>query len=338
AQGAEVRLRYEGSLADIERIGFATTQVGPRPGNAFGNVRFESIPRLTEHPGVLRLSYGRPHRPRLNRSIPYVHADAVQGWREATHDYGGFTGRDVIIAVLDTGIDFGHDFLQVPGASEHQTRILRFWDPGLIPPAGERGPRSDLLNGRPTYGVESPEQHLNAPLNARGSVRVRHRDCSGHRTHVASIAAGNGGRDRRFVGMAPLASIIGVKMLYLEAPPMDPDGIHVESYERRFADALDYVYNVVRLDLGNKRVVINYSIGDDQGPHDGLSQDEEDLDAFLQADDKRIFVAAAGNAAGTGSKAKMTIPTSGAPQVRLPMKMHDTRDASAMTDYEYCSV
>src|SRR5262249_7276118 len=120
--------------------------------------------------------------------------------------------------------------------------------------------------------------------------------------------------------------------------PMDPAGIHVESYERRFADALDYVYNVVRLDLGNKRVVINYSIGDDQGPHDGLSQDEEDLDAFLQADDKRIFVAAAGNAAGTGSKAKMTIPTSGAPQVRLPMKMHDTRDASAMTDYEYCSV
>src|SRR5262249_37519402 len=120
--------------------------------------------------------------------------------------------------------------------------------------------------------------------------------------------------------------------------PMAPDGIHVKSYEVRFADALDYVYNVVRLDLGDKRVVINYSIGDDQGPHDGLSQEEEDLNAFLQADDKRIFVAAAGNAAGTGSKAKMTIPTTGTPQIRLPMQMHDTRDASAMTDYDYCSV
>lgn len=339
AEGARLRLTYEGDLAAIERAGFQTTSPGPRPGTAYGNVAFKDVARLLAEPGVIRLSYGREGSPRLNHSIPYVRANSVRTYVPSSRSYTGYSGRNVIIAVLDTGLDFGHDFLQLIRGSdseERQTRILRIWDPGLSPRAGESGPRSELLNGRATYGVEYNERQINDTLNGRGTVRVRHRDCSGHGTHVASIAAGNGGAAQSYVGMAPMAGIIGVKMLYLEAPPMD--GIFVKPYEERFADALDYVYNVVRLDLGDVRVVINYSIGDDQGPHDGLSQDEEDLDRFLSADAKRIFVAAAGNAGGSGSRSKMTIPSNGTPELRLPMKLYDLRAASAMHDYKYCSV
>src|SRR5262249_50291127 len=39
-----------------------------------------------------------------------------------------------------------------------------------------------------------------------------------------------------------------------------------------------------------------------------------------------------------GDKAKMTIPATGTPEVQLPMKLIDTREPSAMTDYEYCRV
>lgn len=339
AQGARLRLTYEGNLADLERAGFQTTSVGPRPGTAFGNVAFADLPRLIAEPGVVRLSYGREGSPRLRDSIPYVQAHSLRSYDVVRREYSGHTGRGVVIAVLDTGLDYGHEFLQTLRANdgdERRTRILRIWDPGLIPGAGESSPRAELLNGRPGYGVEYTERQINDTLNGRGSPRVRHRDCSGHGTHVASIAAGNGSTSGEYAGMAPLAYIIGVKMLYLEAPPMN--GMFVMSYDQRFTDALDYVYNVVRLELGDRRVVINYSIGDDQGPHDGLSQQEEDLDRFLAADEKRIFVAAAGNEGGSATKSKMTIPTEGAAEIRLPMKLYDFREASAMQDYSSCSV
>jgi len=339
ATGAQVRLRYEGPLADIERTGFETTSRGEE-GHAFGIVRFDVLPKIAAHPGVRKLSYGTEGSPLLDRTIPYVRANWVRTYEEPLHDYDGYAGRDVVLAILDTGLDIGHDFLQHPRASdgdEHRTRILRLWDPGLVARDGETSPRSELLGGRAGYGVEYTDEQINNTLNGRAGVRVRHRDCSGHGTHVASIAAGNGGRARRYVGMAPLAHIIGVKMLYLEHQPMKDDTI-VMSYEQRFVDALDYVFNVVRLDLGDRRVVINYSVGDSQGPHDGLSQQEEDLNRKLQEDPRRVFVAAAGNSAGAGYKAKMTIPTSGTPEIRLPFHLYDDREPSDMTKYSHCFI
>jgi subtilisin family serine protease len=337
--GAHVRLRFDGPLADIERAGFETKWVRDDDRVASGIVRFATLDAVASVPGVIRLSYGRSGRPTLVRSIPYVHADHVRHYSDSTHDYVGFAGRNVVVAVIDTGLDYTHDFLQDPRASDsdpHRTRILRIWDQGLVPISGEHSPNSTLLSGRPTYGVEYTEADINATLNETAGTRVRHRDCSGHGTHVASTAAGTGGRARSYVGMAPLAKLIGVKILYLETEPQQ--GGAVMSYDQRFADAVDWIYAVAATpELGNPRVVINYSVGDDLGPHDGLTQSEEDLNHTLAADPRRVFVVAAGNEGGGGRKSRITVP-SGATSVTIPFVLVEGRVESQMTSYNHCSV
>jgi subtilisin family serine protease len=338
--GAHVRLRFEGPLADIERAGFETTWVRDDKRVASGIVRFATLEAVASVPGVIRLSYGREGQPAINRSIPFVRADHVRQYSPVSETYTGLTGRNVLIAVIDTGLDYTHDFLQEPAADDEpqETRIVRIWDQGLVPVSGEHSPDSALLGGRPTYGVEYTEDDINDTLadDTSGGVRVRHRDCNGHGTHVASIAMGTGGRARTYVGMAPRAKLIGVKILYLENEPRQ--GAAVISYRQRFADAVDYVFNVAATpELGNPRVVINYSVGSNLGPHDGMSEMEEDLNHALNADPRRIFVTSAGNEGGEGQRGRITAPAS-LPTISIPCLLSDTRNESKMTSYNHCAV
>jgi subtilisin family serine protease len=100
---------------------------------------------------------------------------------------------------------------------------------------------------------------------------------------------------------------------------------------------VDYVFNVAATDLGDLPVVINYSVGNDLGPHDGLTQSEEDLIHTLNANPRRVFVAAAGNEGERGRKGRITVP-SGATSVTIPCVLGDGRTESQMTSYKHCSV
>ena len=108
------------------------------------------------------------------------------------------SGRGVVVGIVDTGIDLAHaDFRAASG----QTRIKYLWNQPWsgTPPAGFN------------YGAEYSE----AQINAGGA---NHHDDDGHGTHVAGIAAGNGRATGngyaayRYVGMAPEADLIVVKM------------------------------------------------------------------------------------------------------------------------------
>jgi subtilisin family serine protease len=327
-----ISLQYTGDLATIEAAGFHTIWKHPG-GNATGTVDLADLERLAELPEVLKMSFGRPPRPSLDVSVPDIRA-RQQVWSINNGTFSGNTGAGVIVAVVDTGIDFRHShFLKADGT----TRILRIWDQGLLPGAGESSPDPARLTG-PTYGVEYTDAMINAVLQGTpGATNVRHRDCVGHGTHCASIAAGNGRithwptrSNFKYIGVAPEADIIAVKILSPETEPR-VGGVEVP-WPQKFRDAITYVLKTAH-DVFSKPVAINCSFGNDLGAHDGFSETEDFLTDKFATTTGQVVVCSAGNDAGSNQHARIEFPA-GASSVDIPFRLYDPR--TNRMDWDKC--
>ena len=98
----------------------------------------------------------------------------------------GRTGKGVIVGIIDSGIAWKHPSFLTGTGNAKRSRILRIWDQSLGAVTGEAPPAGF------TYGVEYSQQQITSALNGAGAV-VRHQPVNPHGTHVAGIAAGNGG-------------------------------------------------------------------------------------------------------------------------------------------------
>lgn len=112
------------------------------------------------------------------------------------------TGQGVVLAFVDTGIDYRSEAFRRPDGS---SRILAIWDQTLqtgTPPEGFY------------YGSEYSREEINRALESDVPYEiVPSRDENGHGTAMASVAAGSvlsGGRE--FRGAAPDADIVVVKL------------------------------------------------------------------------------------------------------------------------------
>lgn len=162
-------------------------------------------------------------------------------------------GRGIIVAVIDSGIDYRHpDFREENG----QTRILDLWDqtiPGN-PPLGY------------TLGSHYNKEEINRALEASspgGSMEViASNDTSGHGTHVAGIAAGNGrASNYTYRGVASESDLIIVKL-----GPSVGDSFPTTT---RLMEGIDFC---MRKSLEYKLpIVINISFGNHYGAHNGSS-------------------------------------------------------------------
>lgn len=166
---------------------------------------------------------------------------------------GDLTGRGILIATLDSGIDYVHnDFRNSDGT----TRILRIWDQNAIgtPPAGFTG------------GAEYTEEDINAALNGSATENIPVRDQVGHGTAVAGVAAGNGRASAaNYLGGAPEASLLIVRLAQ-----------NVSAYftsDTNLMRGIKYAIDVAT--ALNMPLVINISYGTNQGSHDGSSLFEQ---------------------------------------------------------------
>ena len=113
----------------------------------------------------------------------------------------GFRGNGVMVSIIDTGIDYTHPAFRFSNGS---TRLLGLWDQTV---------ESDKAPEQFPYGTLYTSDDLNQALMTENPLDiVPSRDEEGHGTFMAGIIAGSEDRENDFIGAAPEASIIAVKL------------------------------------------------------------------------------------------------------------------------------
>ncbi|MFK8163977.1 MAG: S8 family serine peptidase [Lewinella sp.] len=327
-------VEHNGELTEEELSANGFVVTGRLSDKAFqGEVFLKSIHHLSHLDHLTLISYGSAKKKRLGvshgnigvQSTTELLVDGKWHYNSVTNAFSGNTGANVVIGIIDTGIDFHHPCFRNTAGTE--TRIHAIWDQYLTPRSGEQSPVANLLAPGSTtrYGVEYEKATIdNSP------TRVRHRDTDGHGTHVAGIAAGNGATSTASpptrsanIGVAPEARIIAVNLIH-----DDSSNISYDVMER---DAFHYILNKATALFGaNTPVVINGSFGSELHPHDGRGWEgneyiERHLHALFNTSAGRISVFSAGNAAGENGHLELTMPAAPNNQVEIPFTIRDRR-------------
>lgn len=193
------------------------------------------------------------------------------------------TGKGVLVAVIDSGIDYENpEFRNGDG----ETRIQYLWDQTLVP--------SETIGFPPagfSEGVEFDKAKIDEALRSNmPETMVPSFDTSKHGTAVAAIAAAGGNlMDGRFEGVAPESELIVVKL----GSPL-PDSFPRTTQLMR---ALTYVVKKA-VEIG-KPVAINLSFGNTYGSHDGTSLLERFLDNVSEIG-RTVICVGSGNEGAAG--------------------------------------
>jgi len=277
-------------LVESSRLGTIITCRGSRA----------SVVALLQDPVVHSVEASRPIGPQAREcsaSLPFVKATNVHAPPLSEK------GNNVIVAVIDNGIDVLHKAFQ--DGNTGKTRILFVWD------------QTDTSGTAPHpamgYGTLYTSAQINSfisgtPFPANSQLTPYHAgtDDGAHGTHVTSIAAGqqtgNGATDF-FGGVAPEAKIV-VVIPNMKVSAGKPESV---GYSNSHLDALRFIENVASKE--KLPVVVNVSQGMNAGAHDGTSALEIGFDEFTNGGLKsgRAVVKSAGNERGYRGHAKLTV-------------------------------
>lgn len=196
------------------------------------------------------------------------------------------TGRGTLVGIIDSGIDYTHpDFCNADGT----TRITALWDQ-TISSNGAAAPPVGYSFGT-LFTANRINTALQAPTEAERYAICPSRDLSGHGTHVAGIAAGNG-RASNCVnrGVAYEADLLVVK---LGAP-----GPNSFPSTALLMMAVDFC---VRESMRrNVPLALNLSFGNTYGSHSGSSLLETYLDSVALLGRISIVVGSGNEGASSG--------------------------------------
>ncbi len=251
-----VILHWDHSSIDLSSI--PGLVMGSRQGNfVTARLPLSSLSLLAENTGISHVEAAHVLHPLMD--VATVDGKVDQVWNGAP----AYTGQGVLVGVIDSGIDWTHADFKTAGGD---TRIKYIWDQYVagVPPTGF------------DYGAEYDQIKINAG-------NLTEKDLSGHGSHVAGIAAGNGlASSGQYSGVAPDADIIFAKAY--------DDQLHGFP-EDKTIDAINYL--VGKASTMEQPMAINMSLGGHLGAHDGTSAQEQIIDNLSGAG--VVFCIAAGN-------------------------------------------
>jgi minor extracellular serine protease Vpr len=236
----------------------------------------ESVARLDE---IVWLRAGRGYTLQNDVSTSDAHTAA-----RTENAAFGHAGEGVIVAIVDTGIDYTSPDFRNPDGT---TRLVGIWDQTV-----------NTLAYPPPPGFTFGSYYSQAAIDASivSSIDLPTQDGHGHGTHVAGSAAGNGRAtgngipEGTFAGMAPGADLVAVRVF-------NNNGEFCPQCD--LVSAVDFIDGIAQ--GRGEPWVGNMSLGDPLGGgHDGTSPDELAIDAVVRPGRPGSqFAIAAGNYGAT---------------------------------------
>lgn len=195
----------------------------------------------------------------VNNRVGPIHG-GFDGWPE------GLTGKDVVVGMVDTGIELLHEDFQNPDGT---TRVKFLWD--QTQNTGQSPQPFD-------YGAEWVAEDIDAGITGHQDQPQYY----GHGSTVTGTAVGNGLAVNDFKGVAPDADLVVVSSQFGGG-----------NWTMKVADAVQYVFE--KADELGKPAVVNLSLGTYSGSRDGLDAAALIIDSLVSAQPGRVVVCAAGN-------------------------------------------
>lgn len=170
-------------------------------------------------------------------------------------------GSGVIIGVIDSGIDYMNEAFRY---SSGDSRIVSIWD------------QSDNSGNTPEdfdYGTEYSQSDINEAIRSENPYDiVKSRDVTGHGTFMAGVAAGSENVQQDFIGAAPEAKIVVVKLKQAKKYLRDYYFIDENAVAYQENDIMAGIRYVERAGVKYRMpVVMCLGIGSSQGAHSGES-------------------------------------------------------------------
>ena len=256
---------------DIEIIKLLTITNGGTFNYSAGNVasvtiKVKAISKLAINPYIKRIEDTESNLQPLNDRM--VINNRVSSINDGTCLGQDYDGTGVVIGIIDTGIDWSHpDFQNIDSTS----RIKFIWD--------QR--QNDSANTPQPYGYGQEWNNLDITL---GFCTSNDNNTNSHGTIVSGIAAGNGICSGNYRGVAPKADIIVVALNF------------GNNSNNVIDDAVNYIFT--KADSLHEPCVINASVGNYMGSHDGMDLQAQYINNKITETTGRAFVCASGNEGG----------------------------------------